>query len=98
MGLLQNLAAAAIRNRVVAELRARCPEGVKDALEQLLGSNDAVSAIQQWAMDARAGKAAVTEGTLLGLPLPEGIRTLLQGTPELRSFLLRVASALAPRG
>ncbi len=97
MGLLENLAAAAIRNRVVAELRQHCPEGLKDALEQLLGSKEAVSAIQQFAMDARAGKASVTQETLLALPLPGAIRELLQATPQLCQYLVRAASALAPK-
>ncbi len=98
MGLLQNLAAAAIRNRIVAELRSRCPEGVRDALEGVLSSKPAVAAIQQFAMDARAGKTAVTVDALLGLPLPEDVRSLLQNTPALCRFLVCAAAALAPRG
>ncbi len=97
MGLLEQLAAAAIRNRVVAELRQHCPEGVKDALEQLLASKEAVSAIQQFAMDARAGKAAVSAEALLALPLPADALALLQGTPALAAYLVQAASALAPK-
>ena len=37
MGLLQNLAALAIRKKVVAALEANCPPSLKDALATLLG-------------------------------------------------------------
>ncbi len=97
MGLLEQLAAAAIRNRVVSELRQHCPEDEKNALEQLLASKEAVAGIQQFAMDARAGKVGVSEAALLALPLPEDTLALLQARPGLCAYLVRAAAALAPR-
>ena len=97
MGLLEQIAAAAIRNRMVAALRDRCPDSLKDELETLLADKDAVAAIQQLATAAHAGKAAVTQETLLALPLPEATATLLQGNPRLVQFLVMAAAALQPR-
>ena len=44
MGLLQNLAAVAIRNKVVGALREGCPAALKDALESLLSDKAAINA------------------------------------------------------
>ncbi len=98
MGLLENLAAAAMRNRVVAELRQHCPEGIRSALESVIASKEALAAVQQFAMDARAGKVRVTQESLLALPLPQAISELLRANPTLVQYLVHAASALAPRG
>ncbi len=94
MGLLEQIAAAAIRNRMVAALRDRCPAPLKDALESLLADKDAVSAIQQLATAAHAGKAEVTPETLLALPFTEATAALLQDNPRLVKFLVMAAAAL----
>ena len=46
MGLLQNLAAVAIRNKVMGNLRGNCPAGIKEQLETLLAHKEAVGIIQ----------------------------------------------------
>ena len=97
MGLLEQIAAAAIRNRMVAALRDRCPAPLKDKLEALLADKEAVAAIQQLATAAHAGKAEVTAESLLALPFAESTATLLQETPRLVKFLVMAAAALQSR-
>ncbi len=97
MGLLEQLAAAAIRNRMLAALRERCPEPLKPQLESLLADKDAVAAIQQLATAAHAGKAEVNVENLMALPFSEATARLLQETPRLVKFLVMAAAALQKR-
>ncbi len=97
MGLLEHIAAAAIRNRMVSALRERCPAPLKEALETLLGDQEAVTAIQKLATAAHAGQAGVTAESLLGLPLAPATATLLQQNPPLVTFLVAAAAALQKR-
>ncbi len=97
MGLLEQIAAAAIRNRMVAALRERCPEPLREPLEQLLADKDAVAAIQQLATAAHAGKVEVTPDALMGLPLSGATTTLLQENPRLVKFLVMAAASLQKR-
>ncbi len=97
MGLLEQLAAAAIRNRMLAALRDRCPAPLKEPLENLLSDKDAVSAIQQLATAAHAGKAEVTAESLLALPFSEATATHLQENPRLVKFLVMAAASLQKR-
>lgn len=46
MGLLENLAAVAIRNKVIAILKQNCPSNLQSMLEQLLSNKEAITAIQ----------------------------------------------------
>ncbi len=94
MGLLEQIAAAAIRNRMIATLRERCPTPLQEALESLLADKDAVAAFQKLATDARNGQAEVTEESILALPLSEATSALLQATPRLVKFLVIAAAAL----
>ena len=97
MGLLEQIAAAAIRNRMLAALRERCPEPLKDALESLLADKEAVNSIQQLATAAHAGKAEVTQESLLALPFSEGSAKLLAENTGLVTFLVTAAAALRKR-
>ncbi len=97
MGLLEQIAAAAIRNRMIAALRDKCPAPLKEPLESLLADKDAVAAFQQLATDARAGKADVTPESIMALPLSEATATLLQENPRLVKFLVIAAAALQKR-
>ncbi len=94
MGLLEQIAAAAIRNRMIAALRERCPAPLQEALESLLADKDAVAAFQKLATDARNGQAEVTAESILALPLSEATSALLQATPRLVKFLVIAAAAL----
>ncbi len=97
MGLLEHIAAAAIRNRMVSALRERCPAPLKEPLETLLGDKDAVSSIQQLATAAHAGQAEVTAESLLALPFSAATAALLQANPQLVTFLVIAAAALQKR-
>ena len=77
MGLLQNLAAVAIRNKVMANLRANCPEGIKNELETLLGNKEAVSVIQKFVTDAMKGGGKIQAEAVTTLPFPAEIQELL---------------------
>ncbi len=94
MGLLEQLAAAAIRNRIISGLRENCPTQLKEPMEQLLADKDAVAAFQKLATDARAGKAEVTVESITALPLSEATATLLQENPRLVKFLVMAASRM----
>ncbi len=94
MGLLEQLAAAAIRNRMVAALRDKCPGPIKEPLEQLLADKDAVAAFQKLATAAHKGEAEVTAEAIMALPLAPETASLLQEKPRLVKFLVVAASAL----
>ncbi len=94
MGLLEQIAAAAIRNRMIAALRDKCPAPLKEPLENLLADKDAVAAFQKLATDARNGKAEVTAESIMALPLSDATTALLQQTPRLVKFLVVAAAAL----
>lgn len=87
MGLLQDLAAVAIRTQVIAALRADCPAALKDDLEQLLGDNAAIAAIQKIVMAAVAAKRALTPDAFAALSLK----------PALADYLCATANAKMPR-
>ncbi len=94
MGLLEQIAAAAIRNRIIAGLRDNCPAQLKEPMEKLLADKDAVAAFQKLATDARAGKASVTAESIAALPLSEATATLLQENPRLVKFLVMAAARM----
>ena len=74
MGLLQNLAAVAIRNKVMANLRANCPEGIRNELETLLGNKEAVGIIQNFVTEAMKGGGKIQVEAVTTLPFPAEIR------------------------
>ncbi len=94
MGLLEQIAAAAIRNRIISGLRENCPAPLKEPMESLLADKEAVAAFQQLATDARAGKAEVTVESISTLPLSEATATLLQENPRLVKFLVMAAARM----
>ena len=91
MGLIQNLAAIAIRNKVVGALRAKCPADLTEALETLLADKAAVAAIQGLVAANLKSPAAITEAAILGLDVPAGSKELLAANPELVGYLVRTA-------
>ncbi len=97
MGLLEQIAAAAIRNRIIAGLRDNCPGPLKEPMEKLLADKDAVAAFQKLATDARAGKAEVTVESITALPLAKATAALLQENPRLVKFLVMAASRLTKK-
>ena len=97
MGLLKNLAAMAIRKKVVSALEANCPPSLRDALTTLLADNAAVTAIQNFVMANLKTPAAITPDALKGLEVPSAIRELFEATPRLLIYLSKVAKAGAPK-
>ncbi len=91
MGLLQNLAAVAIRNKVMANLRANCPEGIKNELETLLGNKEAVGIIQKFVTEAMKGGGKIQAEAVTTLPFPAEIQELLASTPKLVTYLVLAA-------
>lgn len=91
MGLLQNLAAIAIRNKVMSNLRANCPEAVKNELETLLANKEAVSIIQQFVTDAMKNGGKIQAEAVTTLPFPAEIQQLLADTPKLVTYLVLAA-------
>lgn len=91
MGLLQNLAAVAIRNKVVGALREGCPADLKDALESLLADKAAINAIQGLVGANLKNPAAINAESIMGLTMPQESKDLLATTPALVDYLVRTA-------
>lgn len=91
MGLLQNLAAVAIRNKVVGALRAGCPAELSEALETLLEDKAAVNAIQGLVAANLKTPAGINAAAVLGLEMPQTAKDLLVDTPALVDYLVRTA-------
>lgn len=91
MGLLQQLAAVAIRNKVLAALRSHCPDSLKDDLEALLADAKAVDVIQHFVSSSLTHPESLTREALLSLPLPQEVGELLSHNRELTDYLLSTA-------
>lgn len=91
MGLLQQLAAVAIRNKVLAALRSHCPDSLRNDLEALLADAGAVDVIQHFVASALSHPESLTSDALLALPLPQEAGKLLSHNRELTDYLLSVA-------
>ncbi len=94
MGLLEQIAAAAIRKRIISGLRDTCPERLREPLETLLADPSAISAIQTYAMAAMKNKEKITTAGLLALEFSQSIATLLQENPALVRFLSAAAASM----
>lgn len=97
MGLLQNLAAMAIRKKVVAALEANCPPSLKEALDTLLADNAAVSVIQNFVMAHMKDPSSITADALKSLNFSPAVAALFESTPKLAIYLSKVAKAGVPR-
>lgn len=98
MGLLQQLAAAAIRNKILAALRENCPTALREPLEALLANSEAVAAIQRFVSSALNHPEELRLEALLALPLPEESGNLLARHPELADYLLATARSRMAHG
>lgn len=97
MGLLEDLAAAAIRNQVLATLRAGCPAELKAALETLLADKAAVAAVQKLVMGAMKNPELLTSDAVAALPFSDEIRSLIAAEPALTEYLVQTAKAKLKR-
>lgn len=96
MGLLQNLAAAAIRAKVITTLKENCPPPLQAGLEELLNSKESVALIQNLISSCFAHPSNLTLEALLALPFPPEIRQLLCEQPELVQYLIQTALSRLP--
>lgn len=92
MGLLQNLAAIAVRKKVVETLESNCPPELKTVLAQLLADKTAVAVIQNFVMANLKTPSVITPESLKALELPPSIRALFETSPQLLSYLSKVAA------
>lgn len=97
MGLLEQLAAAAIRNNVISTLRSNCPVDLRDSLEKLLGDKEAITAIQNLVMSAMKNPATLTVDAVMSLPFGESTAALLAENSALVEFLVQTAQAKIKR-
>lgn len=97
MGLLEQLAAAAIRNNVISTLRANCPADLQESLEQLLADKEALNAIQGLVMGAMKNPSALTPEAIKALPFSESTAALLTKVPVLADYLVETALAKMKR-
>lgn len=91
MGLLQNLAAVAIRNKVVGALKESCPAELSRLLETLLADKAAINAIQGLVGANLKNPAGINAESILGLDMPQASKDLLASAPALVDFLVRTA-------
>ena len=97
MGLLQNLAAMAIRKKVVSALEANCPPSLKEALDKLLADKEAGATIQNFVMANLKTPLSITPDALRGLAMPPALKALFEETPKLLIYLSKVARAGVPK-
>lgn len=97
MNFLQQLAATAIRNQVVAALRGNCPAALTASLEQLLADDAAVNAIRDFVMANLKNPAAINADSLKNLAYNEKTAALLQSAPALLTYLADTARAKLPK-
>lgn len=97
MGLLEDLAALAIRSQVIAALRADCPAELKDALEILLGNSPAIAAVQGCVMQAMKAKSPLTAEQIAALSFSPAVQQMLAEHPALIDYLVATANAKMPR-
>lgn len=97
MGLLEDLAALAIRGQVIAALRADCPAELKDALEILLGDSAAIAAVQGCVMQATKAKCPLTAAQITALSFSPVVQQMLEEHPALIDYLVATANAKMPR-
>lgn len=93
MGFLENIAKAAIRNKVLDTLKKNCPADLAPALEQLLADKDTVNGIQDWVSSCFRDPSSITVEALQSLPLPETAKTLFTAHPGLPGYLVSTALA-----
>ncbi len=97
MGLLQNLAAMAIRKKVVAALQNNCPPSLKESLDKLLADGGAVSTIQNFVMANLKNPTAITPDALKQLDFSPATKELFDAVPKLAIYLSKVAKAGVPK-
>lgn len=97
MGLMEQLAALAIRKKVSAELREHCPAELKGGLEELLSDDAFVSSVQNLLSAGRKNPAALTPDYMKSQLMESAAAVILQKFPGLTEYLVQTATALLKR-
>lgn len=97
MGLLEQLAAMAIRKKVSATLRDNCPADLKDGLEELLADENAVNAIQGILTAGMKNPATLRPESLKTQLLAGAAAAVLERFPGLTEYLVQTASSFLKR-
>lgn len=97
MGLMEQLAALAIRKKVSATLRENCPAELKSALEELLGNENAVSAIQGILTAGMKNPISLRPDSLKSQLMESAASAVLQQFPGLLDYLVQTASSFLKR-
>lgn len=97
MGLMEQLAALAIRKKVSGVLRDNCPVELKTALENLLGNEAAVNAIQGILTAGMKNPISLRPDSLKAQLLDSAAAATLQQFPGLTEYLVQTASSFLKR-
>ena len=97
MGLMEQLAALAIRKKVCATLRDNCPSDLKSGLEVLLADEKAVSAIQAILTAGMKNPLALRPDSLRTQLLGSGAAAALEKSPGLVDYLVETAASFLKR-
>lgn len=94
---MEQLAALAIRKKVSATLRDKCPSELKNGLEELLGNESAVSAIQKILTDGMKNPIYLRPDSLKSQLSASAAAAILQQFPGLLEYLVNTAASFLKR-
>ncbi|MBQ8517854.1 MAG: hypothetical protein IJ498_09780 [Akkermansia sp.] len=97
MGLMEQLAALAIRKKVSATLRDNCPAELKSGLEELLADEGAVASIQQILTAGMKNPISLRPDSLKSQLLAGAAAAILEKCPGLVDYLVKTASSFLKR-
>lgn len=97
MGLMEQLAALAIRKKVSTTLRDNCPAELKVGLEELLGNENAVGAIQNILTTGMKNPLSLRPDSLRSQLAASAAAAILQKFPGLSDYLVQTASSFLKR-
>lgn len=97
MGLMEQLAAMAIRKKVSATLRENCPADLKSGLEDLLADEGAIGAIQKILTAGMKNPISLRPDSLKAQLLASAAAAALEKCPGLVDYLVQTASSFLKR-
>ncbi|MBE6410877.1 MAG: hypothetical protein E7034_09835 [Akkermansiaceae bacterium] len=97
MGLMEQLAAMAIRKKVSATLRENCPVDLKSGLEDLLADEGAIGAIQKILTAGMKNPISLRPDSLKSQLLASAAAAILEKCPGLVDYLVKTASSFLKR-
>ena len=97
MGIFQFFKSLAVRNKVVSNLRANCPDGIKTELEALLADKTAVSIVKNIMIEAVKNGGKIKPDAVTSQPFPDSIKKLLADTPKLLTYIVLAARMIGKK-